>query len=131
MKGALPARFTGRLGGLAILAFSVGLCGFPLACVDETPRVTTGKQFPIERTSGIRRHISTTKDVLELLGDPFEKKNLPGRHKRWRYYSISKTKIRILFFFEGSTSVQEDEVVIVFDGSLVESIEKSSDNYSE
>ncbi len=131
MEAVLPARSAGRMGGLAILALSVGLCGFPLACVDENPRVTMGKQFPKERANAIRRHISTTKDVLELLGDPFDKKKLSGRRKRWRYYSISKTKTRILLFFEGSTSVQEDEVVIVFDGSLVESIEKSSDNYSE
>jgi hypothetical protein len=131
MKGVLPARLTGRIGSLAILVLIACVCGSPIACVDETPRVTTGKQFPIEHTSGIRRHISTTKDVLELLGDPYEKKRLDGRRKRWRYYSITKTKNSILFFFEGSTSVREEEVVIVFDGSLVESIKKSSDNYSE
>lgn len=131
MKALVSASSPGRLGGLAIVLLIVGLGFFPAGCVDETPRVTTGKAFPIERANAIRRHISTTRDVLDLLGQPFEKKRLEGRRKRWRYYSITKTKNSILFFFEGSTNVHEEELIIVFDGSLVESVEKHSDSYSE
>jgi len=133
MKSALrlPASPGLRKRQISLVIGALVLLCLVTACVDETPRVTVGKEFPIERSIAIKRHDSTTKDVLELLGEPYRETSGPGRLKRWRYYSRTVTKKAILFFFEGETQVKEDELIIVFDGTVVQSIKRSSDTYNE
>ncbi|MBW1808259.1 MAG: hypothetical protein JRJ87_08695 [Deltaproteobacteria bacterium] len=113
---------------LAAVFISSGLF---TACVDDTPRVTVGREFPIERVVALKRHTSTTKDVLELMGEPYKKEDKSGRLKTWRYYFRKVTKEAIFFFFEGETQVKEGELIIVFDGPLIESITKSLDTYTQ
>ena len=127
-------RTSTRLKGgkfLALLIAGILFMGFSSACVDTKPRITVGKQFPIERAVAIKRHQSTTKDVKELLGEPYRKETRPGQIERWRYYCRTETQNAILLFIEGDVTVKEDELIITFDGKIVESIKRTSDTYNE
>jgi outer membrane protein assembly factor BamE (lipoprotein component of BamABCDE complex) len=104
--------------------------GLFIACVDDTPRVTVGREFPIERVVALKRHVSSKKDVLELMGEPYKKTTKSGRLKEWRYFFRKETKEAVFFFFEGETQVKEGELIIVFDGPLVESLTKNMDTYT-
>jgi len=111
---------------VAVLCFS----SIFVACVDDTPRVTVGREFPIERVVALKRHSSSKKDVLELMGEPYKKETKAGRLKEWRYFFRKETKEAVFFFFEGETQVKEGELIIVFDGPLIESITKNLDTYT-
>ena len=65
LPGSIHKRFVLFL--VAVFCFS----GLLVACVDDTPRVTVGREFPIERVVALKRHVSTTKDVLELMGEEY------------------------------------------------------------
>jgi hypothetical protein len=116
---------TMRIGLLCALAFSLA------ACIDETPRITAGKDFPFERLVGIRRGISTEKDVRELMGEPYRKDQLSERRQLWRYYMKKEQKSAVLGFLPTGTHVTETELKIILDGGLVESVAKDSQAYRE
>ncbi len=121
------------LRGRGLLALAV-VCSFAIlgpACIDTTPRVTEGKDFPEQRLVAIRRQKSTVKDVVELLGEPYEKKTFSERKQRWRYYYRRETKTAVFDLFEGPTQVRECNVNIEFDGALVDHVTQKTDNFED
>jgi outer membrane protein assembly factor BamE (lipoprotein component of BamABCDE complex) len=100
-------------------------------CFEAEPQVILGRDFPMERVPAIKRHASNKKDVEDIMGPPYRKETLPASRSRWRYYMRKEQATRILWIFPSATHVTENRLEITFDGSLVESIEKSSKNFSE
>lgn len=112
--------------GLALLAW-LGLS----ACVDETPRVTRGRDFPLERMAAIKKGISTQASVQELLGEPYRKEKLPDRRERWQYFVRWETQHAILGIIPGSVDIAEKQLDVTFDGNFVDSFSKEINNFSE
>ena len=101
------------------------------ACVEEEPRVTIGKEFPFARTGAIKRGVSTERDVLDLLGEPFEKEVISDHEERWRYHMKKERRHMVLWVIPSKTLVTENEFIVYLDGSIVKSIEKDSQSYEE
>lgn len=125
MKTASPMLLAAALAALYAVPF--GAAG----CFEAEPRVTLGRDFPLERVPAIKRHLSTHKDVEGLMGPPYRKETLPGARSRWRYYMRREQATRILWIFPSATHVTENRLEITFDGPMVESISKSSKNFRE
>jgi hypothetical protein len=122
------------IGWTAPAAFLAGLCAVPLGtagCFEAEPQVTLGRDFPLQRIPAIKRHLSTHKDVEDVMGPPYRKETLPGNRTKWRYYMRKEQATRILWIFPSATHVTENRLEITFQGSLVESIKKSSKSFSE
>ena len=113
----------------AFLMILTGLFG--AGCFEAEPEVVIGREFPLERVPAIRRHMSSKKDVEDIMGPPYRKETLPGRQTKWRYYMRKEQANYILWVFPSSIHITETRMEIVFDGSIVESLEKSSNNFSE
>lgn len=116
-----------RFGACLFLLAGVSLG----ACVDETPRVARGRDFPIERMAALKKGISTQASVQELLGEPYRKEKMPERRERWQYFVRWEATHAILGIIPGSVDVTEKQLEIVFDGNFVESFQKEINNYSE
>jgi outer membrane protein assembly factor BamE (lipoprotein component of BamABCDE complex) len=116
-----------RLGACLLVLAGVSLS----ACVDETPRIARGRDFPIERMAAIKKGISTQASVQELLGEPYRKEKMPERRERWQYFVRWEATHAILGIIPGSVDVTEKQLEIVFDGNFVESFQKEINNYSE
>jgi hypothetical protein len=120
----LPALVTALLAALCYVPFGAG-------CFESKPEVTLGREFPMERIPAITRHVSTKPEIEKLLGPPHRKETLPGNRTKWRYYMRKEQPTRILWIFPSSASIIENRLDIVFDGSIVESIDKESRHFSE
>ncbi len=108
----------------------LGLGSLP-ACSISDPKVTIGREFPIERMVAIKKSRTTKKQVTDLLGKPYKVEKLEGRKERWRYYSREESVQRVFFFIATKTFVNEHEAIINFDGAFVDSFKKESHNYTE
>ena len=104
---------------------------FLTGCFESEPEVTLGRDFPLERVPAIKRHTSSKKDVENLMGPPYRKETLPAGRAKWRYYMRKEQATYILWFIPSGTHVTENRLTVVFDGPVVESIEKSSKTFSE
>lgn len=100
-------------------------------CFEAEPEVTLGRDFPLERVPAIKRHTSTKKDVETLMGPPYRKEVLPAGREKWRYYMRKEQATRILWIIPSATAVTINRLEIVFDGPVVESLEKESKNFKE
>ena len=108
------------------------LTGFFLSnCFEAEPEVVLGREFPLERVPAIKRHLTTKKGVENIMGPPPRKETLPGNRSKWRYLMRKEQATYILGFIPSSTHVHETRMQITFDGPIVESLEKSSRNFSE
>ena len=115
-----------------LLALALVLTTFFLAdCFESEPEVVIGREFPLERVPAIKRHVTSKKSVEDLMGPPHRKETLPGNRAKWRYYMRKEQATYILWLIPSSTHITETRMEIVFDGSIVESLEKSSNNFSE
>ncbi len=112
--------------GLMLLAW-LGLS----ACVDETPRVTRGRDFPLERMAAIKKGISTQASVQELMGEPYRKEKLTDRRERWQYFVRWEAQHAILGVIPGSVDVTEKQLEVTFEGNFVDSFSKEINNFSE
>ncbi len=101
----------------------------PAAACWQKSDVVAGKKFPYERAAVIKKHTFTTIDVLELLGEPLEKKRLDGRMVQWRYYCRFQNADRVLLFFDTNVTVTEQEAIVTFDGTLVEDVTYKTTSY--
>jgi len=124
-----------KRASLLVLAvsFLAALCAVPFGagCFEAEPQVTLGREFPLQRVPAVKRHASTKKDVEDIMGPPHRKETLPGNRTKWRYYMRKEQATYILLFIPSSTHVTETRMDIVFDGPVVESLEKSSRSFSE
>jgi hypothetical protein len=100
-------------------------------CFEAEPEVTLGRDFPLERVPAIKRHTSTKKNVKAIMGPPYRKETLPAGREKWHYYMRKEQATYILWVLPSATHVYETRMEITFDGSAVESIEKSSKTFSE
>jgi len=100
-------------------------------CFESEPEVTLGRDFPMERIPAIKRHTTTKKDVEDILGPPYRKEVLPAGREKWRYYMRKEQATRILWILPSATVVTINRLNIVFDGPVVESLEKESKNFKE
>jgi outer membrane protein assembly factor BamE (lipoprotein component of BamABCDE complex) len=107
------------------------LLAFGTACIDESTRVTAGKEFPIERMVAIQKGISTRTTVRELMGPPLKTIRIDDRQEKWRYYVRREQTHAILWVLTGSTDVWEIELEITFDGNFVEIIDPTKLIYQE
>jgi hypothetical protein len=113
-------------------AFLLTLATFFLTgCFEAEPEVVIGREFPLERVPAIKRHVTSKKSVEDIMGPPYRKETLPGRQTKWRYYMRKEQATYVLWVFPSSIHITETRMEIVFDGSIVESLEKSSSNFSE
>ena len=115
------------------LCLVAALCAVPFGagCFESDPEVTLGRDFPLERVPAIKRHTSSKKDVENLMGPPYRKETLPAGRAKWRYYMRKEQATYILWFIPSSTQVYETRMTLVFEGPVVESLEKSSTSFSE
>ena len=113
--------------------FLTALCAVPFGagCFKADPEVVLGREFPLERVPAIKRHVTSKKSVEDIMGPPHRKETLPGNRTKWRYYMRKEQATYILGFIPSSTHITETRMEIVFDGHIVESLEKSSNNFSE
>ena len=119
---------------LLVMALALAaLCAVPFGagCFETEPEVVLGREFPLERVPAIKRHVTSKKGVEDIMGPPHRKETLPGNQTKWRYYMRKEQATYILWFIPSSTHITETRMEIVFDGSIVESLEKSSKNFSE
>ncbi len=101
------------------------------ACSTSDPKVTLGKKFHFERLAAIQEGRTTKRQVEDLLGEPYKKQQLAPRREKWRYFyreEISKTFALVLNM---ETFVTEKEVIILFDGAFVDSLEKNFNQFTE
>lgn len=119
-------RIWATIGGLML----VGCLGLG-ACVDETPHVTRGRDFPLERMSALKKGISTQASVQELMGEPYRKDRLPDRREKWQYFVRWETQHAILGIIPGSVDVTEKQLEVTFDGNFVDTFQKEVNNFSE
>lgn len=112
-------------------ALGLGLlvCADLLAGCWQVERVSAGREFPYSRARVIKKNLFTTRDVRQLLGEPLQVEKLAARLTRWRYFCRRESARRILLFFDNNVHVTEQEVVITFDGTLVNDIKSKIETY--
>jgi outer membrane protein assembly factor BamE (lipoprotein component of BamABCDE complex) len=95
-----------------------------LACSPQV-EITAGKLFPVQRARVIKKHF-TSEDVRSLLGEPLSVRQLDGRRSQWRYFYRQETSKPALYVFSREKEILEHEVLLIFDGNLVEEVNVSS-----
>lgn len=106
------------------VAFWLAAAAAP-ACTTDI-EVTAGKDFPYQRALAIQKHIFTSTDVRNLLGEPLEIQQLEGRRSRWRYFCRKESTDKVLLLFHTRKEVLEQQVLITLDGTLVEDVQLKS-----
>jgi outer membrane protein assembly factor BamE (lipoprotein component of BamABCDE complex) len=115
----------------------VGLIGFMFfqlvsiySCFNTDQRLVDGKEFHAERVIGIQEGKSTTADVRELIGPPLVEKE-EGKKIRWQYYMRKEKKELIFGIIPNSTFVTETSLDVVFENSIVQSVNRKAESFRE
>jgi hypothetical protein len=90
-------------------------------CTTQTTNYTLGRDFSAESVSKIQKGVTTTDELVALLGEPYSKSVISENEEKWLYmYLHSSATVRASLTPDVTTSgIQKNLDVLIKDGKAV------------